>query len=409
MVLFGPINPTTKRMPEVVRAALAADIANPTTPEGAAVAAVAASVGGGGGGGGDGVAVTLGPTPPTNGFWVETAAASLVATAPTFSDPSGSGSDGYTIPTTANVEYRIGGIAVAAGTYAGSGTVTVTAHAASGYVLIGTSSWTYTFSGGTTVTATAPTFDDVADNYVIPTSTGVDYQISSSTVAAGTYSVGNIATSVTVTAVPQSGYALAGTTSWTGIYTVSASMWKPAGSTVLTSDSFTGSGNAESRATDCAWGGSPVTPAATVAGAFVVDGDMLDTTAVGRLRYTISGSGRVYLGVKVSKSPLSVTALDLRYGLPTSSGTVPSIKLVNSSAQNRVGLYEGTTLQGSQHVVALGDEVGFTVDGTVTTLYINGTAVQTGATALAANTTHGFVAFGAVPDTISDFIVAALA
>ena len=48
MVLFGPINPTTKRMPEVVRAALALDLANAATPEGAAVAAVAASGGGGG-------------------------------------------------------------------------------------------------------------------------------------------------------------------------------------------------------------------------------------------------------------------------------------------------------------------------------------------------------------------------
>lgn len=91
------------------------------------------------------------------GVWVATvggAAASeipeeelipVIATAPTFTDPGGTGADTYTIPTQAGVVYSVGGSPVAAGVHAGSGAVTITAAAAAGYVLVGTVEWSHTF------------------------------------------------------------------------------------------------------------------------------------------------------------------------------------------------------------------------------------------------------------------------
>jgi hypothetical protein len=59
----------------------------------------------------------------------------------TFNDVCGTDSDTYTVPTTTGVIYSVN-----AGTHPGSGTVTVTATADSGYVLEGTTSWTHTFT-----------------------------------------------------------------------------------------------------------------------------------------------------------------------------------------------------------------------------------------------------------------------
>lgn len=72
----------------------------------------------------------------------------VTATAPTKNDEPGTSADTYTITATAGVEYRIGGVAKAAGTYPtdGASSVTITAHALTGYELTGTSSWTLTYS-----------------------------------------------------------------------------------------------------------------------------------------------------------------------------------------------------------------------------------------------------------------------
>ncbi|MCW1805172.1 S-layer homology domain-containing protein [Brachybacterium squillarum] len=71
--------------------------------------------------------------------WAHTfdALTSVTATAPTADATARS----YTIPATTGVRYAIGGKTVAAGTYAGSGTVKVTASARAGYRLRGTSTW----------------------------------------------------------------------------------------------------------------------------------------------------------------------------------------------------------------------------------------------------------------------------
>lgn len=70
----------------------------------------------------------------------------VTPTAPTFTDLVGTASDTYTIPTTAGVTYKVAGATKAAGTYAGTGTVTVTAEATAGYTLSGTSTWSHVFS-----------------------------------------------------------------------------------------------------------------------------------------------------------------------------------------------------------------------------------------------------------------------
>ncbi|MDR6638306.1 hypothetical protein J2Y68_001950 [Paenarthrobacter nitroguajacolicus] len=76
-----------------------------------------------------------------------------------FTDKDGTKDDSYTVPATAGVEYLVGGKVVAAGTYPGSGTVTVTARAVTDYVLAAgaTASWTGTFKA-----TSAVSFTDVA-------------------------------------------------------------------------------------------------------------------------------------------------------------------------------------------------------------------------------------------------------
>lgn len=72
----------------------------------------------------------------------------------------------------------------------------------------------------TPVTATAPTFDDVADTYRIPTKAGVQYLVDGTPTAAKTVTVGDMDATVNVTAEAKEGYVLEGTASWTGTFTV---------------------------------------------------------------------------------------------------------------------------------------------------------------------------------------------
>jgi serine protease len=70
----------------------------------------------------------------------------VTPTAPTFTDKVGTADDSYTVPSKAGVEYSVGGVVTAAGTYPGRGSVTVTAGAKPGYVLAGTTTWTFQFT-----------------------------------------------------------------------------------------------------------------------------------------------------------------------------------------------------------------------------------------------------------------------
>ncbi|UKA62691.1 beta strand repeat-containing protein [Arthrobacter sp. FW306-04-A] len=65
-----------------------------------------------------------------------------------FTDKDGTKDDNYTVPATTGVDYLLGATIVPAGTYPGTGTVTVTAQAQAGYVLTtgATASWTHVFT-----------------------------------------------------------------------------------------------------------------------------------------------------------------------------------------------------------------------------------------------------------------------
>lgn len=141
-------------------------------------------------------------------------------TAPTKSDICGTQNDTYTIPTTEGVYYKVNGNTKNAGTYTGSGTVTIKAYAKSGYVLSGTKEWTFTFSTApcvTTVTPTTPTSNEACgvqnDTYTIPAKTGVVYKVNGTTTGAGTY---NGTSTVTIKAyAADATYVLSGDTEWT--------------------------------------------------------------------------------------------------------------------------------------------------------------------------------------------------
>jgi hypothetical protein len=145
----------------------------------------------------------------------------VTAAAVVFTDKDGTAEDTYTIPATKGVDYLIGEKTVEAGTYPGTGTLTVTAKAQPDYVLAaGTATeWTTTFKATPfQVTAAAVVFTDkdgtAEDTYTIPATKGVDYLIGEKTIEAGTYpGTGTL----TVTAKAQPDYVLAaGTaTEWT--------------------------------------------------------------------------------------------------------------------------------------------------------------------------------------------------
>lgn len=172
---------------------------------------------------GSGVDILVGGAPPQDGWWLDTGGVTPVtATAPTFTDQDGTASDTYTIPSKTGVEYLVGGVVKAAGTYPASGTVTVTARATPGYTLSGTTTWSATFSTAAapvSVTATAPTADDAANTYTIPAKTGVEYLVGGTVQSAGVKSVGDVDTTVTVTARATGGYVLSGPASWSFTFT----------------------------------------------------------------------------------------------------------------------------------------------------------------------------------------------
>lgn len=88
----------------------------------------------------------------------------VVATAPTF------WAGAYSIPTVTGVVYKVNGTVTAAGYYTDSSQITITAEAASGYYLSGTTSWSRNAAPVTTPTAT-PTPTPTATSTPTPTAT----------------------------------------------------------------------------------------------------------------------------------------------------------------------------------------------------------------------------------------------
>ncbi|WP_406636686.1 S-layer homology domain-containing protein [Pseudarthrobacter quantipunctorum] len=111
-----------------------------------------------------------------------------------FTDEDGTAQDTYTVPATEGVEYLVGDKATAAGTYPGSGTVTVKARAVTDYVLApgAAAEWSHEFKATPyTVTPAAVDFTDLDgtkdDSYTIPVTDGVEYLVGETVTVAGTY------------------------------------------------------------------------------------------------------------------------------------------------------------------------------------------------------------------------------
>ncbi|WP_344672539.1 S-layer homology domain-containing protein [Pseudarthrobacter polychromogenes] len=130
-----------------------------------------------------------------------------------FSDKDGTAQDTYTVPVTEGVEYLVGDKVTAAGTYPGSGTVTVTARAKTDYVLApgASAEWSREFKATPyQVTPAAVIFSDkdgtTQDTYTVPVTEGVEYLVGDKVTAAGTYPGSG---TVTVTARAKTDYVLA--------------------------------------------------------------------------------------------------------------------------------------------------------------------------------------------------------
>jgi hypothetical protein len=139
----------------------------------------------------------------------------------------GQSSDAFiTIPSTTGVIYKIDGIVAAAGNVVKTpGTYAVTAVAAPGYTLLGTTSWSLTVNAAPDctqhVTAVTPSVTQAectglgtsSDAFLtIPATTGVVYSVDSVVTAAG--NVVKTPGTYTVTAAALPGYTLEGTASW---------------------------------------------------------------------------------------------------------------------------------------------------------------------------------------------------
>jgi hypothetical protein len=206
------------------------------------------------------------------------------ATAPTFTPgtctDSGDVSDGsYTIPSKDGVVYsvRLNGagpyVETAAGTYSAPVGTSIQVKAEgdpSWIVLTGTTSWSYTVGGPDSeclvlVTPVAPTVTPVAEcgvdgSVVLPTTTGVVYELTSGNGLYGTY---------TVTATPADGYKFDG----------------------AQSVEFSGDLGAQTFASDCYPVVTPVAPTVTPVAECGVDGSVVLPTTTGVVYELTSGNG----------------------------------------------------------------------------------------------------------------------
>ncbi|WP_458781253.1 RHS repeat domain-containing protein [Arthrobacter sp. D3-16] len=111
-----------------------------------------------------------------------------------FNDNDGTAEDTFTVPATEGIDYLVGDAVKAAGTYPGSGTVTVKAHAVADYVLTAgaTAEWSHAFKATPyKVTPAAVVFNDndgtAEDTFTVPATEGIEYLVGDAVKAAGTY------------------------------------------------------------------------------------------------------------------------------------------------------------------------------------------------------------------------------
>ncbi|MET3932832.1 VCBS repeat-containing protein [Arthrobacter sp. OAP107] len=146
----------------------------------------------------------------------------VVPAAVVFTDKDGTAEDTFTVPVTEGVEYLAGGKPVEAGTYPGSGEVTVTARAKADYVVKtgAVTEWKFTFKATPyEVVPAAVVFTDkdgtAEDTFTVPVTEGVEYLAGDKVVETGSYPGAGAGTViVTARAKPDYVFAEAATASW---------------------------------------------------------------------------------------------------------------------------------------------------------------------------------------------------
>jgi serine protease len=169
--------------------------------------------------------------------WTATFKATPYAVTPAavvFTDRDGTAEDTYTVPATEGVEYLLGDRVVEAGTYPGSGTITVKARTKVDYVLAegATAEWFAAFKATPySVTPAAVVFTDkdgtAEDTYTVPATEGVEYLVHGILTGAGDYPASG---TVTVAARPKADYVLAAgaTAEWTTTFKTTPRSTTPA-------------------------------------------------------------------------------------------------------------------------------------------------------------------------------------
>ncbi len=127
-------------------------------------------------------------------FVVAAAAKETVPAGVVFTDEDGTAQDTYTVPVVDGVEYLVGEKVTEAGTYPGTGTVTVTARAKTDFVFKAgaVTEWSATFKATPyVVVPAAVVFTDedgtAQDTYTVPVVDGVEYLVGEKVTEAGTY------------------------------------------------------------------------------------------------------------------------------------------------------------------------------------------------------------------------------
>jgi hypothetical protein len=169
------------------------------------------------------VALVAGVLAVSAGGAVAGSSTSVMATAPTFTDPQCTDDvhvkGSVTIPSEANVQYSLHDSITVSGTLnvADGGTIQIDATATNGATLTGTTTWSHTFTSVTCQTlADTPGFTDDAcsgptatgASYVVPDEPGVTYQLDGESQDPGSYPATD-GSSITLTVLAQAGYVLA--------------------------------------------------------------------------------------------------------------------------------------------------------------------------------------------------------
>ena len=281
----------------------------------------------------------------------------VTAAAPVSTDGCGTTSDAYTIPSTPNVDYLVGGVVKLPGTYSTNGSVAiqVEARSQSGFTLVGTTAWGLWFdTNQCTLTGTpTPTIAGTATVKSILTATPGSWTPASVTlgyqwnrVSGGTSTPISGATSATYTLTTADVGATI-TVSVTGSKTGYATVTQTSATTAAVTSPIPGTfvGFVPSRMLDTRDGTGAAKTAVAASGTVALQ-------VTGRGGVPATGVSAVVLNVTVTdtQAPGYVTAYPSGTTKPLASNlnflantTIPNLVVVKVGSNGQVNLYNGST------------------------------------------------------------------